>query len=82
LEQLRVAWYYVTTYENERDEFWVMLEGDKAQIQKEKDQFLTEQTTVKEVVRKALRSMPGLAWEKHEAVEVQVMKLAKAIQHL
>jgi hypothetical protein len=59
-----------------------MLEGEKAQIQKEKNRFLTEQTAFKEVVRKELLSMLGLEWEEHEAVEVQVTKLAKAIQQL
>jgi hypothetical protein len=57
-----------------------MLEGDKVKIQREKDQLLVEQTAVKEVVRKALRSVPGLAQEEHEAVEVQVTKLTEAIQ--
>jgi hypothetical protein len=32
LEELRVAWYYVTMYENEKDEFWVMLKEDKENI--------------------------------------------------
>jgi hypothetical protein len=34
LEKLRVAWYCVTAYENEKDEFRVMLEEDKAKIQR------------------------------------------------
>jgi hypothetical protein len=59
-----------------------MLEEDKEKIQREKDQLLAEQTAVKEVVSRALRSVPGLAQEEHEAVEVQVMKLAEAIQQL
>jgi hypothetical protein len=82
LEKLRVARYCVTAYENEKDEFWVMLEEDKEKIQREKDQLLAEKTVVKEVVRRALRSVPGLAQEEHEAVEVQVMKLVEAIQQL
>jgi hypothetical protein len=61
LEQLRVAQYCVTAYENEKDEFWVMLEEDKVKIQREKDQLLIEKTAVKEVVRKELRSVPGLS---------------------
>jgi len=32
----------VTSYENEKDEFQAMLEGDKEKIQKEKDQLLIE----------------------------------------
>jgi hypothetical protein len=79
LEKLRVARYYVTAYENEKDEFWEMLEEDKEKIQREKDQLLAEQTTVKEVVNKALLSMPGLAQEEQESVEIQVAKLSKAI---
>jgi hypothetical protein len=82
LEQLRVARYCVTAYENEKDEFRVMLEEDKVKIQREKDQLLAEKTAVKEVVSKALRSVSGLAQEEHEAVEVQVMKLVEAIQQL
>jgi hypothetical protein len=42
LEKLRVAQYCVTTYENEKDEFWAMLEEDKVKIQREKDQLLAE----------------------------------------
>jgi hypothetical protein len=82
LEKLRVARYCVTAYENEKDEFWAMLEEDKVKIQREKDQLLAEQTVVKEAVNKALRSVPGLAQEEHESVEVQVVKLAEAIQQL
>jgi hypothetical protein len=55
------VWYYGTTYENEKYEFRVMLEEDKAKIQREKDQLLAEQTAVKEVVSISLRSVPGLA---------------------
>jgi len=61
LEQLRVVWYYVTTYENEKDEFRAMLEEDKAKIQREKYQLLADQTAVKEAMNKTLRSVPGLA---------------------
>jgi hypothetical protein len=61
LEQLRVVRYYVTTYENEKDEFRAMLKEEKAKIQREKDQLLLEQTAVKEVVNKALLFFPGLA---------------------
>jgi aspartyl/asparaginyl-tRNA synthetase len=61
LEKLRVARYCVTAYKNEKDEFWTMLEEDKEKIQREKDQLLAEQPTVKEAVSKALRSVPGLA---------------------
>jgi len=80
LEQLRVVRYCVTAYENEKDEFQAMLEEDKEKIQREKDQLLKENTTVKEFVRKELCFVPGLEQEEHEAVEVQVTKLTKAIQ--
>jgi hypothetical protein len=59
-----------------------MLEEDKVNIQREKDQLLAEQTAVKEAVNKELHSMPGLAQEEHESVEVQVVKLTEAIQQL
>jgi hypothetical protein len=57
-----------------------MLKEDKEKIQREKDQLLTQQTVVKEVVNKALRSVPRLAQEEHESVEVQVVKLVEVIQ--
>jgi hypothetical protein len=82
LEKLRVARYCVTTYENEKEEFQAMLQEDKVKLQREKDQFLAEQTTVKEAVNKACRSVPGLAQEEQESVEVQVVKLAETIQQL
>jgi hypothetical protein len=47
LEKLRVAWYCVIAYENEKDEFRAMLEEDKENIQREKDQLLAEQTVGK-----------------------------------
>jgi hypothetical protein len=47
----------------EKDEIRAMFEEDKEKIQKEKDQLLTEQTMVKEVVTKALFSVSGLAQE-------------------
>jgi hypothetical protein len=80
LEQLRVAWYCVTAYENEKDEFQVMLEEEKEKIKRKKDQLLIEKTIIKEVVRKSLHSLPDLSQEEHEAVEAQVMKLIEAIQ--
>jgi hypothetical protein len=57
-----------------------MLEEENVKIQKEKYQLLAEQTTVKESVTKALRSMPGLAQEEPESVELQVGKIVGAIQ--
>jgi hypothetical protein len=72
----------VTTYKNEKDELWAMLEEDKAKIQREKDQLLTEQTVVKEVVSKELHSVSGLAQEEQESVEIKVVKLVEAIQQL
>jgi hypothetical protein len=37
---------------------------------------------VKEVVNKSCHSVPGLAQEEHESVEVQVVKLTETIQQL
>jgi hypothetical protein len=65
-----------------KDEIQDMYEEENAKIQKEKDELLTEKTGVKEEVTKALRSVLGSAQEEHEALEVQVMKLAKAIHQL
>jgi hypothetical protein len=56
-----------------------MLEEDKEKIKREKDQLLTDQIAVKEVVSRALRSVPGLAQEENETVELQVMKFVEAI---
>lgn len=44
--------------------------------------MLSEQTAVKEVVTKTLRSVLGLAQEEEESTEIQVRKLAEAIQQL
>jgi chromosome segregation ATPase len=82
LEQLRVAWYSVATYESEREEFQAMLQEEKSQLQREKEQLLTEWAMVKEVVSKACHSVPGLAQEEQESVEAQVVKLAETIQQL
>jgi hypothetical protein len=59
-----------------------MFEEDKAKIQKEKDQLLAEKTAVKEAVTKELRFVSGLAQEELDSVEMQVGKLAEAIQQL
>jgi hypothetical protein len=61
LEQLRVEWYNVTTYESEREDFGAMLLEENAQLQKDKEKFLTEWATVKDVLSKACLSMLGLA---------------------
>jgi VIT1/CCC1 family predicted Fe2+/Mn2+ transporter len=55
---------------------------DKAQIQKEKEQLLTEQMGVKEAVTRALHSVSGLTQIEEDTVESQVEKLAEAIQQL
>jgi hypothetical protein len=51
-------------------------------MQKEKDQLLAEKTVVKEAVTRALLSVSGLAQEEPESTEMQVGKLAEAIQQL
>jgi hypothetical protein len=38
---LRVARYYVTAYENEKEEFEVMVQEEKVQLQREKEKFLS-----------------------------------------
>jgi hypothetical protein len=47
-----------------------MVQEGKVQLQREKEQFLTEWTTVKEVVSKSCHSVSGLAQKEHESVEV------------
>jgi hypothetical protein len=74
--------YCVTSYENEKDEFWAMLEEDKVNIHRKKDELLIEKIAVKEVVSRSLRFVPSLAREEHEIIEFQVMKLAEAIKQL
>jgi flagellar biosynthesis GTPase FlhF len=54
IEQRRVA-------QQEKDDLQVKFAEDRAQIQKEKEQLLTEQMGVKEAVTRALRSVSGLA---------------------
>jgi hypothetical protein len=80
LEQLRVAQSCVTAYEKEKDEIRVMFKEDKENVQKEKYQLLVEQTAVKEEVTKALHSVPSLAQEELESIDMQVGKIAEAIQ--
>jgi hypothetical protein len=75
LEQLQAV-------QKEKDELRVMFEEDKKKIQKEKDQLLAEKIGVKEAVTRALRSVSGLAQEEEESTEIQVGKLAEAIQQL
>jgi hypothetical protein len=81
-EQLRVALYSLTAYKSEREEFREMLQEDKSQLQREKEEFLIEHTMVKEAVNKACCYVPGLAHEDQESVKVQVVKLAKTIQQI
>jgi hypothetical protein len=52
LEKLRVARYCVTAYENEKEEFWAMLQEDKAKLQRENEKLLAERAMVKEAVNK------------------------------
>jgi hypothetical protein len=60
----------------------VKFEEDKEKMQKEKDQLLAEQTEVREAVMRALHSVLGLAQEEPDSTEMQVGKLAEAIQQL
>jgi hypothetical protein len=59
-----------------------MFKEENEKIQKEKDQLLTKQNVIKEAVTKALHSVPGLAQEEPESIEMQVGKLVEAIQQL
>jgi hypothetical protein len=73
LEKLRVA-------QKEKNEIQAKFEQNNAKIQEEKDQLLTEKIVIKEAVTKALHSVSGLAQEEEESTEIQVGKLAEAIQ--
>jgi prophage DNA circulation protein len=75
LEKLRVV-------QQEKDDMRAKFEEDREKIQREKDQFLMEQTAVKETVARALLSVPGLAQMEEETTESQVGKLVEAIQQL
>jgi hypothetical protein len=75
LEQLWVV-------KQEKDDLRAKFEEDREQIQREKDQLFAEQTTVKEVVARELRSVSCLAHMEEETTKSQVGKLAEAIQQL
>jgi hypothetical protein len=75
LEKLQVA-------QKQKYEIRAMFEEDKEKIQKEKDQLITEQTMVKEVVTKELFSVSGLAWEEEMSIAIQVGNIVEAIQQL
>jgi hypothetical protein len=68
--------------QQEKDDLQAKFAEDKALIQKEKEQLLTEKMGVKEAVTRALCSMLGLAQIEEDIVEIQVENLAKAIQQL
>jgi hypothetical protein len=75
IEKRRVA-------QQEKDDLQAKFAEDRAQIQKEKEQLLTEQMGVKEAVTRALHSVMGLAQMEEETTESQVGKLVEAIQQL
>jgi hypothetical protein len=56
-----------------------MVQEEKVQLPKEKEQFLVERAIVKEVANKSYHFFPGLAQEEQDSVEAQVVKLAKTI---
>jgi hypothetical protein len=68
--------------QQEKDDLQTKFKQDRAQIQQENEQLLTEQIGVKEAVRRALRSVIGLEKMEEGPVENQVMKLVEAIQQL
>jgi hypothetical protein len=59
-----------------------MTQEDKEKIQKDKEQLLAEQTRVKEVVNKSCHSVPGLAQEEQDSVDIPVANFSKTIQQL
>jgi hypothetical protein len=68
--------------QQEKDDLEAKFAEDRAQIQKEKEQFLVKKMGVKEAVIRALRSVTGLEYMEEETAESQVGKLVEAIQQL
>jgi hypothetical protein len=75
LEKLRVV-------QQEKDDIRVKFEEEKEKMQKEKDQLLAKQIEVREAVTRVLLSVPSLAQEEPESIEMEVGKLVEAIQQL
>jgi len=70
----------VATYENDKAELQAKHQEEKSQLQGEKEKLLTERAMVKEAVSKACHSVPGLAQEEQDPVEVQIVKLVETLQ--
>ena len=68
--------------QQEKDDLQIKFEEDKAQIQKEKEQLLTEQVGVKEAVNRALQSVTGLEQIEEDPMESRVANLVVAIQQI
>ena len=64
--------------QQDKDDIREKFEEDREKIHKEKDQFLTEKTTVKEAMTRALRLVSGLEQMEEETTESHVGKLAKS----
>jgi hypothetical protein len=64
----------------EKYDLQAKFEEDREKIQRQKDQLLVEQTTVKEELDRALSSLLGLAQMEEETTKIQLGNLAKAIQ--
>jgi hypothetical protein len=67
--------------QQENDDIRPKFDEDKEQIQKEKDEFLTEQIGIRESMNRALRSVLVLAQMEEEKYESQVGNLTKAINN-
>jgi hypothetical protein len=68
--------------EQEKVSLQEKIEEEKSHMKQEKEQLLTEQLKVKEVVNKALRSVAGLEIEAEDRVPHQVDQLMDAIHQL
>jgi hypothetical protein len=60
----------------------VKFDEDREKIQKEKEQLLTKQVGIEEVVNRAFRFVTGLEQKAKEPLDHQVMKLVEVIQQL
>jgi len=68
--------------QQEKNALQEKFEEDRAKIQKEKEQLLTKQIWIEEVVNRAFHFVTGLEQKVEEPIESQVMKLAEVIQQL
>ena len=84
LVQLWATWDSVVAYERKKEKFQVKLQEEKrageAQLQKEKEQLIVEQTMVKYAISKACHFVSSLVQEEQEPIETQVANLIETLK--